>query len=241
MSSPFATQTKPELQAVDLARLIPGAGPGRIGNRKPPQAVRLGSEFTPGSIAPISAGSTQPLWAPAGLAGTGSIAQSDGLEMGHVNGSRFLTDRAELVAAWGCAGTTPRAVPTHSIVRVRGRSAILPARPCAVACGLDHADGIHRRVVLRGNDLRLQARILGKSILGATAVPCFAYGLQGAWSTSALFCAAGLLHFGALSDVAVAKRQAATRAAELRRCAQRPDCRSRRRRTQCCRVLRGAS
>ena len=48
-------------------------------------------------------------------------------------------------------------------------------------------------------DLARQARILGKSIVWATALMCIAYGLQGApWTICGLFCGAGLLHFGAL-------------------------------------------
>jgi len=50
-----------------------------------------------------------------------------------------------------------------------------------------------------GIDLRAEVRILGKSILLATTVLGFAYGLQGfPWLTAALFSAAGWLHFGAL-------------------------------------------
>jgi exopolysaccharide biosynthesis polyprenyl glycosylphosphotransferase len=50
-----------------------------------------------------------------------------------------------------------------------------------------------------GVELRGQARILGKSVIWATALMCCVYGLQGApWATSGLFCGAGLLHFGAL-------------------------------------------
>jgi exopolysaccharide biosynthesis polyprenyl glycosylphosphotransferase len=49
------------------------------------------------------------------------------------------------------------------------------------------------------HDLRGQARMIGKSVVWATTLLCFAYGLQGApWATSGLFCGAGLLHFGAL-------------------------------------------
>jgi hypothetical protein len=54
---------------------------------------------------------------------------------------------------------------------------------------------------LRAGDgnLRRQARILGKSIMWATALMCIAYGLQGVpWTVCGLFCGAGLLHFGAL-------------------------------------------
>ena len=67
------------------------------------------------------------------------------------------------------------------------------------ACGVDHADGLHRKACDAGRDLRGQTRILGKSVLWATPLMCLASGLQGApWATSVLFCGAGLLHFGAL-------------------------------------------
>jgi len=60
---------------------------------------------------------------------------------------------------------------------------------------LGHTEGLHST----GRDLRVQTRILGKSVLWATTVMCLAYSLQGApWTTSGLFCGAGLLHFGAL-------------------------------------------
>jgi exopolysaccharide biosynthesis polyprenyl glycosylphosphotransferase len=50
-----------------------------------------------------------------------------------------------------------------------------------------------------GRDMRGQALILGKSVVWATTMLCFAYGLQGApWATCGLFWGAGLLHFGAL-------------------------------------------
>jgi exopolysaccharide biosynthesis polyprenyl glycosylphosphotransferase len=58
-----------------------------------------------------------------------------------------------------------------------------------------HAEGLHSE----SGDLRSQARILGKSVLMATTLMCCVYGLQGvSWTTTGLFCGAGLLHFGAL-------------------------------------------
>jgi len=47
-------------------------------------------------------------------------------------------------------------------------------------------------------NLQRRARILGKSVLWATTVLSFAYGLQAPWATSVLICGAGFLHFGAL-------------------------------------------
>jgi exopolysaccharide biosynthesis polyprenyl glycosylphosphotransferase len=44
-----------------------------------------------------------------------------------------------------------------------------------------------------------QAAILGRSVLWATAILCITYGMQGApWTTCALMCGAGVLHFCAL-------------------------------------------
>src|SRR6202790_1452167 len=60
---------------------------------------------------------------------------------------------------------------------------------------LGHAEGLD----VEGCDGRAQARILGNSVLWATALLCVAFALQGSlWTTSGLFCGAGLLHFGAL-------------------------------------------
>jgi exopolysaccharide biosynthesis polyprenyl glycosylphosphotransferase len=60
---------------------------------------------------------------------------------------------------------------------------------------MGYSEGLHTGV----GDLRRQARILGKSILWATALMCAAYGLQGVpWTICALFCGAGLLHLGTL-------------------------------------------
>jgi len=60
---------------------------------------------------------------------------------------------------------------------------------------MGYTEGLHAD----SGNLKRQARILGKSVFWTTALLCLAYGLQGAaWVTSELFCAAGLLHFGAL-------------------------------------------
>jgi exopolysaccharide biosynthesis polyprenyl glycosylphosphotransferase len=60
---------------------------------------------------------------------------------------------------------------------------------------MGYAEGLYGA----GRDLRRQGKILGKSILWATVVLGFGYGLQGAaWATGVLFAGAGLLHFGAL-------------------------------------------
>ena len=60
---------------------------------------------------------------------------------------------------------------------------------------IGYAEGLHTE----NGDPRRQARILGKAVLWATTLLCFAYGLQGApWATNGLFCGAGLFHFGTL-------------------------------------------
>jgi exopolysaccharide biosynthesis polyprenyl glycosylphosphotransferase len=61
------------------------------------------------------------------------------------------------------------------------------------------AMGDSARPRVLGCDLRSQACILGRSVLLATIVLCLTSGLQGAsWARSALFCGAGLLHYGTL-------------------------------------------
>lgn len=58
-----------------------------------------------------------------------------------------------------------------------------------------HSEGLYTE----SDDERDQAKTLGKSVWLATTVLCFGYGLQGApWTTSGLFCTAGLLHFGTM-------------------------------------------
>jgi exopolysaccharide biosynthesis polyprenyl glycosylphosphotransferase len=62
---------------------------------------------------------------------------------------------------------------------------------------MGYTQGLHADAV--GRDLWGQVRILKESVLGATALMCCVYGLQGAsWATCFLFCGVGLLHFGAL-------------------------------------------
>ncbi len=58
-----------------------------------------------------------------------------------------------------------------------------------------YTEGLHFETL----SVRRQAQILGKSVVWATTVLCFAYALQGApWLAHGLFCAAGVLGFGAL-------------------------------------------
>ena len=60
---------------------------------------------------------------------------------------------------------------------------------------MGYTEGLHRVSSQKSR----QAHILAKSVLWATTLLCFAYGLQGApWTTSGLFCGAGLLHFATL-------------------------------------------
>jgi exopolysaccharide biosynthesis polyprenyl glycosylphosphotransferase len=60
---------------------------------------------------------------------------------------------------------------------------------------LGYTEGLYAE----GGDLQRQARIIGKSVLWASAMLCLAYGLQGApWTTSGLVCGVGCLNFGVL-------------------------------------------
>ena len=59
--------------------------------------------------------------------------------------------------------------------------------------------GQSERLYVPGGNLHAQRRVLGRAILWATTVLCFAYAMQGAsWASSALLCCAGVLHFGVL-------------------------------------------
>jgi len=60
---------------------------------------------------------------------------------------------------------------------------------------MGYTEGVYSGVCNR----REQARVLGKSVLWATTLLCFAYGMQGApWTRSVLIYGAGSLHFAAL-------------------------------------------
>lgn len=198
MSSPFLHPEQQEPQVVDWARLIPGEGPAfHGGGKKPVQSVRPRvpenvSEITT-DAATSAPGNALTLLMP------GPLQKRKAWRL-----ARSAVDDLALVTLnWLSIGAL--LVPLRVLFpHVRVFEYVTRAPVSLLGIALLHATLIilmsyGEGLRVGGSDLRAQARILGKSVLCATTVLCFAYGLQGAsWSTCGLFCGAGLLHFGAL-------------------------------------------
>ncbi len=189
-------QQKPE--AVEWARLIPGENPlFRAGRKKPSRSVTPISVASVAEIATeVSTRSSESVW---------TLLQPRPLQ------SRtawkwvcsVAADFALVAMNWlliGALQVPLRALFPHTqLFRYAAGApsnllgiALLQA---ALITLIGYAEGLHTE----DGDQRAQARILGKSILGATALLWFASGLHGTpWATSSLFCGAGLLHFGML-------------------------------------------
>jgi exopolysaccharide biosynthesis polyprenyl glycosylphosphotransferase len=189
-------QQKPQL--ADWARLIPGETPAFAGNgKKPAQSIRIAVPETVPEIAPdmTAYGHERALT----LFVPGLLQSRMGREWVRSVG----TDFALVALNWLSIGAL--LVPLRvwfPHVRVFNYAAGAPLSLLGIALLqaalitlIGHAEELHSV----GSDPLVQGRILGKSVLWATAVLCVVYSLQGApWTTSGLFCGAGLLHFGAL-------------------------------------------
>jgi exopolysaccharide biosynthesis polyprenyl glycosylphosphotransferase len=198
VSSPFLNPEQARPPAVDWARLIPGEIPAFRGNGKKP--VRSVKVYPPEKMRAMTteAAASAPengltLLMPGTMRGgmawrwTGSTA----------------ADFALVTMNWLLLGAL--LVPLRALfphVRLFEYAAGAPFfllgtafLHAALITLMGYAEGLHTR----GHDLWGQSRILGKSVLWATTVLCFAGGLQRAsWATSGLFFGAGLLHFTAL-------------------------------------------
>ena len=197
MSSPLLNPGQQKPPVVDWARLIPGETPVLAGVRKKPsQSVKTVSRKL--SEIAIESAARMPenaltLLMPAPLQGR--------LAWKWVRST--AADFALVALNWLLIGAL--LVPLRRWfphVRSFEYSAGAPVSLLGIAflhaaliTLMGYTEGLHSE----SGDLGRQARLLGKSVLWATAVLCFTYGLQGAsWSTSGLFCGAGLLHFSAL-------------------------------------------
>lgn len=198
MSSTHPTRSQQKPKAVDWARLIPGEGPSVPGKRKPPQPVRE-SRFAE-NVSEISAAR------PASPRGSSLVFLVPGPLLSRT-GSRWLRSTAADFALVGLnwlllgALLVPLRLLCPQIAAFRYAAGAplsllgLAVLHAALITLLGHSEGLYVQLT----EPRRQTYILGKSVFWATAVLCFAYSLQGArWTTSGLFCAAGLLHFGAL-------------------------------------------
>jgi len=197
VSSPLLNPEQQKPQAVDWARLIPGETPTVRGGGKKPAGSVGGTPEKVSEIAteaaPSVPGKALTLLVPAPL-------QS---RMAWRWVRSTAADFALVALNWlllGALLVALRVLFPH--VRLFEYGAGAPVFLLGIA--LLHAAlitlmGYTEGLYVGGSDLRKQARILGKSVVWATTVLCFAYSLQGApWAASGLFWGAGLLHFGAL-------------------------------------------
>jgi exopolysaccharide biosynthesis polyprenyl glycosylphosphotransferase len=198
VASPFLNPGQQKPPVVDWARLIPGETPAFRGDgKKPVRSVKAcASEKVSEIVTEAAAGAPQnalTFLLPGPLQG----------RMAWKWLRSTATDFALVAVDWLLIGAL--LVPLHALyphVRLFGYASGAPVSLLGIA--LLHAVLITLMGYAEGlrdgdSDLWRQSRILGKSVLGATAVLCFVYSLQGAsWGTSGLFCGAGLLHFGTL-------------------------------------------
>lgn len=198
MSSPSLNSGQQKSEVADWARLIPGGTSAiRDGAKKPPRTVRPFASEKVSEIATEIAAS--PSENPLQLL-LPSPLQS---RMARRWVRSIAADFALVTLNWlliGAAQVPLRGLFPH--VRLFEYAAGAPVSLLGIALLhgalitlMGYTEGLHNG----SSDLRRQARILGKSVLWATTLLCLAYGLQGApWTTTGLFCGAGLLHFGAL-------------------------------------------
>ncbi|HKH98508.1 MAG TPA: sugar transferase [Candidatus Sulfotelmatobacter sp.] len=185
----------PKPQSADWGRLIPGEGPALEGKKKLPQPAR------PAAVATDKATEISPeelpRETPLGLLVPRPLQSRTAW--------RWLRSTAADFALVGLNWLLVAALrlPLRAIFpRLRGVDFATPASLLGIALLhgalitlISYTEGLYSGA----NDLRRQGRILGKSVLLATTLLCFAYGLQGTpWATSALFFAVGALHFAAL-------------------------------------------
>lgn len=197
MPSPLRDPTDHNSSDVDWARLIPGTTSFfSSGRKKPVQSVRR--------IVSAESRKTPRDHASVGEKVLTRILPSPLQDRMALRQLRCVAADVALIALdWLLLGAL--LVPLHSLFpRVRW-FAYAEGRPLfLLGIGLLHATLILLIGQVEGlyagdGDTRLQARALCKTVLWATAVLGFAYGLQGArWTATSLIWIAGLLHCGAL-------------------------------------------
>lgn len=198
MSSVFANPRPPEHHEMGWARLIPGEIPEtkKLGKKRPASVkpfVLEKDDKVRDSCAPrvterrertLDALLPRPL-------------QSRAAEKWMLS---MVLDFALVALNWmlvGVLGVPLRIMfPRGPAVSVGGGAEIsllgIAILQAALITLLAYSEGLHVQDIDAGG----QARILGKSVLWATAILIFAYGLQGAsWKVSALLSMTGLMHF----------------------------------------------
>jgi exopolysaccharide biosynthesis polyprenyl glycosylphosphotransferase len=199
VSSSLLNPKQQEAQTDGWARLIPGEGPGLRQRKKPSQPVQSAEFGTVKVTEILRRGSTHTLENRLALLVPAPFRNRAAL--------RWLrsttTDFALVGLNWLLIGAL--LVPLKTLCPYVRLFAFAPGVPGSLpGIALLHAAlitlmGYTEGLYTSASDLPHQARILGKSVLWATTLLCFAYGLQGAaWTMTGLLCAAGGLNFGAL-------------------------------------------
>jgi len=193
-AAPFSGR-KP--QPSDWGRLIPGEGPALEGKKKRPQPVKH-SVFAVNKVTEIpsekpASETTLALLVPSPMQGRTAWKwlRSTAVDLALIAINWLLIAALRLPfkrlfprLQWlDFAGGAP--IHVLGIALLHGSLITL----------MIYAEGLYSGA----NDIWRQGRILGKSVLWASILLCFAYSLQGAaWATCALFFAAGGLHLAAL-------------------------------------------
>ncbi len=197
MSSVYANPRPPQHHEMEWARLIPGEIPEtKKFGKKPPASVKpfvLGKDKDRDSRAPRATERRERTvegFLPRPL-------QSRAAEKWMLS---MVMDFASVALNWmlvGVLGVPLRVLfPRSPTVSVDAGAAIslmgVAILQAALITLLAYSEGLHAE----GMNAREQARILRKSVVWATAILLFAYGLQGAsWKVSALLCITGLMNF----------------------------------------------
>ena len=194
MQSPSPNPRQREPQPVNCERLIPGETHASPAKKKPPHGVR---PFPPQKVPELSSETTASAPGP----GLAFLVPRPLLSRAAWRWLRSITADFALIALnWLMIGAL--LVPLRGLfprVWVFAYAAGAPASLLGVAVLhaalitlMGYPEGLYSRVCNR----REQARVLGKSVLWATALLCLAYSLQGApWARNVLVCGAGSLHF----------------------------------------------
>ena len=198
MSSVFTNLNPPEQHEVEWARLIPGEipEPKKLG-KKLPASVKpfvLGKNADP-SVRRVTERRERLLevWLPRPL-------QSRAAEKWMLS---IVLDFALVALNWMLVGflgaPLQMLLPRNPAVSANVGTTIslmgIALLQGALITLLAYSEGLHAEDI----QPREQAQILGKSVLLATAILLFAYGLQGAsWKVGALLSVTGLMHFLAL-------------------------------------------
>jgi len=189
MSSLPLNPRQPEQPETEWARLIPGEIPLSPGARRPPQSVKASAASRKATLTsrpleilvPVPLQSRNAwLWVRA-MAADCALVGLDWL----VVGALLVPLRIFFpgVRLFQYAEGAPNSMLGMAVLHA------------ALITLIGHTEGLHAA----NHDLKQKSWILAKSVFRATAVLCFAYRLQGApWSTSVLFCWAGLLHLATL-------------------------------------------